>query len=386
MMILLHGTGTYNKGAELMAVAVLQHYRAMPQPPEFAVPPRFGSYRDRARYSLWTLLEERRFGRAKLITLFAHAPFRRKYGLASEKDITAVVDASGFAFGDQHGPRPTEDMARNCRRWKRQGKKLVLLPQAFGPFSSHEIRSALCELIEHCDLVFAREETSYQALVEVVGSDERIRVAPDFTVSLKGQIPDGFEADPSTAFVVPNQRMLDKTDAHTKATYIPSLAKAIDYLASAGLRPVVLLHAPEDAALVGPIAEAAATRFDVLQITCPLHLKGVLGTARLVIGSRFHALVGALSQAVPTLACGWSHKYNELMQQFDCPQCLVHVTNGDELREKVAALVDPAHREQLVTRLRAAGERLRAQINAMWAAVDAVLEFTKTPVDGGNGR
>ena len=372
-MILLHGTGTHNKGAELMAVAILQHYRAMPHPPHFAVPPRFGTYRDRARYGLWTLLEERRLGRAKLATWLAHAAFRRKYGLASMDDIAAVLDASGFAFGDQHGPRPTQDMARNCRRWKRQGKKVVLLPQAFGPFSSHEIRTALRQLIEHCDLVFAREETSYQALAEVVGSDQRIRVAPDFTVSVEGQVPAGFQGDPSTAFVVPNQRMLDKTEAHTQAAYIPFFAKAIDGLAGAGLRPIVLLHAPEDAALVAPIAQAASARFDVLQIACPVQLKGVLGTARLVIGSRFHALVGALSQAVPTLACGWSHKYDQLMRQFDCPECLLQVTDGDRLPEKLAALLDPPQRERLVARLHAAGRRLKAQIDSMWSAVDHVL-------------
>lgn len=372
-MILLHGTGTHNKGAELMAVAILQHYRAMAQPPEFAVPPQFGAYQDRAGYGLWTLAHARRWGRSKLALYLMNPALRRRYGVVREEDCQAVLDASGFAFGDQHGPRPTQDMAQNCRRWKRQGKKVVLLPQAFGPFSSHEIRTALRQLIEHCDLVFAREERSYQALGQVAGSDQRIRVAPDFTLSVEGQVPAGFQGDPLTAFVVPNQRMLDKTDARTQAAYIPFLAKVIDSVAAAGLRPIVLLHAPEDAALVAPIAQAASARFDVLQIACPVQLKGVLGTARLVIGSRFHALVGALSQAVPTLACGWSHKYDQLMQQFDCPECLLHVTDGDRLPEKLAALLDPPQRERLVARLQAAGRRLKAQIDSMWAAVDNVL-------------
>ncbi|MGQ9915766.1 MAG: polysaccharide pyruvyl transferase family protein, partial [Thermogutta sp.] len=369
----LHGTGTHNKGAELMAVAVLQHYRAMAQPPDFAVSPHFGSYQDRAGYGLWTLVHARRWGRSKLAFHLMNPALRRTYGVVREEDCESVLDASGFAFGDQHGPRPTLDMARNCRRWKRQGKKVVLLPQAFGPFSSHAIRAALRQLVEHCDLVFAREQTSYQALAEVVGSDDRIRVAPDFTLSVEGHLPAGFRGDSSTAFVVPNQRMLDKTDVRTQDAYIPFLAKAIDGLAVAGLRPIVLLHAPEDGALVAPIAQATPTRFDVLQIACPMQLKGVLATGRLVIGSRFHALVGALSQAVPALACGWSHKYLELMQAYGCPECVISATDAAELPARLAALADGPGRADLVARLRAAAQRQQAAVEAMWQRVDRTL-------------
>jgi colanic acid/amylovoran biosynthesis protein len=372
-MILLHGTGTHNKGAELMAVAVLEHFRARPDAPEFAVPAQFGPYRDRARYGLWTLVDERRWGRSKLATLAMHRAFRRKYGLAAEEDCQAALDASGFAFGDQHGPKPAQHMAQNCRRWKRQGKKIVLLPQAFGPFGSREIRIACRELVDHCDLVFAREERSYQHLVEVTGPREAIRIAPDFTSVVAGRLPDGFHPADCVAFVVPNQRMLDKTDPATQRGYVPLLAKAIDQLAAAGLKPTVLLHAPEDAPLATRLAETTRSRFDVLSVACPVQLKGVLGTARLVISSRFHALVGALSQGVPALACGWSHKYEELLRQYDCPECVLSVGDAADLGERIGRLSDGPGRDELVARIRQAAKRQEAAIAAMWHAVDEVL-------------
>ena len=372
-MILLHGTGTHNKGAELMAIAVLQHFRSRPNPPEFAVPPWFGPYPDRAKYGLWTLLSERRLGRSKLVAVWAHRSFRKKYGLAAESDITAVIDASGFAFGDQHGPGPTEQMARQCRRWKNDGKKIILLPQAFGPFTTSAIRRACRELVDHCDLVFAREERSYKHLVDVAGERPNIQMAPDFTPLVEGVLPEGFEPKPNTVFVVPNMRMLDKTDGSTAQGYIPFLADLIEMVTGRGLRVTLLIHTPEDRALIGPIKDHFRGPIDVVEETCPLRLKGILGTAYGVISSRFHALVGALSQCVPSLAIGWSHKYEELMEEYGCPEAVVQVADRAGAQATIAAVLEGPTRERVVEKLRESNERIRHAIHAMWDAVDAVV-------------
>lgn len=372
-MILLHGTGTHNKGAELMAIAVLEHFRARPNPPEFAVPPSFGSYCDRAKYGLWTLLAERRFGRSKLVVSLAHFSFRRKYGLVSERDIVAVLDASGFAFGDQHGPKPTQTMADHCRRWKRQRKKVILLPQAFGPFTSSAIRSACRVLVENCDLVFAREEQSYQHLIDVAGQRSHIRIAPDFTPLVRGIVPEGWQPKDNTVFVVPNMRMLDKTDHKTAERYIPFLADTIKAVLKGGLHAVVLIHTPEDKALVKPIQDACDVPLDVIEETCPLRLKGILGTACAVISSRFHALVGALSQDIPALALGWSHKYAQLMQDYGYPEAVVHVGDQAALTRWLQTILCEGTRKEIRERLNQRNQHLRTRVEEMWSAVDGVL-------------
>ncbi|GAB6188077.1 polysaccharide pyruvyl transferase family protein [Thermopirellula anaerolimosa] len=372
-MILLHGTGTHNKGAELMAVAVLQHFRAKPNPPEFVVLGQFGPFRDRAKYGLWTLLSEKRFGRSKLVASLAHRSFRKKYGLAAEEDITAVIDASGFAFGDQHGPRPTQQMARNCRRWKRQGKKIILLPQAFGPFTTPAIRTACRELIENCDLVFAREEESYRHLVDVVGERANIKMAPDFTPLVQGILPEGFQPRNGTVFVVPNMRMLDKTDRSLAERYIPFLAEAIKGVINHDLNASLLIHTPEDRALVEPIRNACAFEIDVVEESCPLRLKGILGTAYAVISSRFHALVGALSQNVPALAVGWSHKYGQLMRDYGCPDATAEVDDLDGVRSWMESLGNAESRCALQNTLNEHNQKLRREIQRMWREVDEVL-------------
>lgn len=372
-MILLHGTGTHNKGAELMAIAVLQHFRALPNPPQFAVPPYFGPFPDRAKYGLWTLLSERRIGRAKLAAVLAHASFRQKYGLAAESDISAVIDASGFAFGDQHGPRPTLEMAAHCRRWKRQGKKIVLLPQAFGPFSSPAIRQACRELVDNCDLVFARDAESYAHLTGVVGKRETVKLAPDFTPLVQGELPPGYKPEANTVFVVPNMRMLDKTDLRTAQSYVPFLARVIEAINGRGLRAAVLLHTPEDRALGRSLQADCGDNFPVIEEGCPVRLKGVLGTAYGTVSSRFHALVGALSQNIPALAIGWSHKYGQLMADFGCPEARAEVGDLAAVDRWLDRITDRSEREKLVAAMARANSQIRGQIEQMWQEVDSVL-------------
>lgn len=45
-------------------------------------------------------------------------------------------------------------------------------------------------------------------------------------------------------------------------------------------------------------------------------LVGQIGRCRLLVASRFHAMVFALSRQVPVMLIGWSHKYEEVMGQF----------------------------------------------------------------------
>lgn len=48
----------------------------------------------------------------------------------------------------------------------------------------------------------------------------------------------------------------------------------------------------------------------------PQRLKSLIGLSDLFFSSRFHAMVFALDAAVPTLVCGWSHKYREVLEMF----------------------------------------------------------------------
>ncbi|MEM4217351.1 MAG: polysaccharide pyruvyl transferase family protein, partial [Candidatus Methanomethylicaceae archaeon] len=163
------------------------------------------------------------------------------------------------------------------------------------------------------------------------------------------------------------------TEPSIARAYIPFLAEAIHSLAKAGFNVAVLIHTPEDRALVEPLQRACDLPVEVVEETCPLRLKGILGTARGVISSRFHALVGALSQDVPALAVGWSHKYPQLMEEFGQPEAAIAVGDHARLQRWLEEIGDETTRTKLRECLAERNHQLRQKIEAMWSQVESIL-------------
>lgn len=386
MIVEIAGVSTANKGAELMLRAILDHYAGVEEV-EFAVTRYFGCWSERARYGLRTKLDAFRFGRSRIAASLMPASFRSSLGLASETDMAAVVDASGFAFGDQLGAERTERFARDVVRWKQQGKPVVLLPQAFGPFETLQFQQPMREVVRLADRIYARDPVSLDHLRRLGGSNDRVRLAPDFTCLVEGVLPDGFEPIARHACIVPNHRMVEKMSAADREQYIPFLCRCLQALDNRKLRPFVLLHDKHvDETLIPPLERAWGRPLSVVRESNPAMLKGILGTAHLVIGSRFHALVSALSQAVPSIAVGWSHKYEMLLADYECPECLLSPNSTEaQIAEAIERTVDDVQRNGLIGRLRAAGTSIKEQVRAMWRDIDAVLGIAPSRTVGEPG-
>ena len=364
MIIEITGVGTDNKGAELMFVAIQRHFGRRGGGVHLAAAPGFGTYHERAHYGLLQKVAVNRWGRSRIGFTLLPGAFRANYGMVTEDGIDAVIDASGFAFGDQHPASRTLRFAEDVRRWKQQGKAVVLLPQALGPFESEPHRAGFQEIVRHADLVYARDRRSLEHAREAVGPAETLRLAPDSNGVQHG----------TYACIVPNSRMLDKVSPDRADRYVPFLARCIEAVAAAGVVPRLLIHDDrEDEALIEPIRRALGRPVEVVQKKDPLALKAVLGGARFVVGSRFHALVGALSQGVPCIATGWSHKYEMLFHDFGCEGLILPVSAGQAEIDACIDAVAGAGRGALVRRIEERGGCRARQVGAMWDEVDAVL-------------
>lgn len=375
MIFEVTGVSTRNKGAELMLLAIQQHYRHAHRDVALAVDPWFGTWDDRIRYGLRSKLVAHRFGRASLAAMLMTPSFRNAYGLVTEEDIDAVIDASGFAFGDQLGAKRSEDFARDVERWKRQGKKVVLLPQALGPFQNPQIRQSVASVLAQADLVYARDRESLAHCEALGAARGNLRLAPDFTSLVEVADVADLQLPQQLACIVPNDRILEKLTAEESARYLPALATCVAALRARGFEPCILLHdVGVDEGLVEPLQRSVPQPLPVLRAADPRRLKGILGQAKVVIGSRFHALIGALAQAVPCLGIGWSHKYQMLFEDYDCPDCLIPVAADDaRLQQAVRTVADEPDRGALVARLQLASAGHQARTRQMWLEVDRVL-------------
>lgn len=366
MIIQITGTGTTNKGAELLLVAAKRQLTELFPDAKLAVNAGFGSWEDRARYGLHTVLPESPRGRWWLAGRMMPAAFRASCGLVAERDVDAVLDASGFAFGDQLGVDRVRRFSKDVARWKQQGKPVILLPQAFGPFENPEVREHFQRVASAADLIFAREEKSFEYVKQLTGDSSTLQQAPDFTALVHPDITLHTEFD---AFVVPNFQMIAKTNADRGAQYIPFLGECVVQLEQRGKRVAVLLHDDRvDSKVLMPLMTHLGREVAVVTESDPVRLKALLGSASLVVGSRFHALVSSLSQGVPTIAAGWSHKYEMLLKDYECPEAMLDVSwDAAQIGEVIGQLLKD--RDNYVVRLAAAAERIREESRLMWQQV-----------------
>lgn len=351
--VLIKGTGFVNKGAELMLHAVLQRIKNESPEPRFYLCETLG---DPVQVPIHKMNE---------VVQYNCSPGN----LQETYDV--ILDATGFGYSDQWGPQATLIMEKATIRWKSEGAKIILLPQAFGPFENPQIRAAIKVIVGNSDLVYARDVVSYAYLTDAVGKQPHIKIAPDFTIPVKGIPPTEKSMYEHSVCIIPNYRMIDRTSKVAGDHYSAFLFKCIEYLIKSGERPFFLIHEGEqDYKLAEIITKLFDEVIPIIVVDNPLMAKGILGSCRAVISSRFHGLVNALGQGVPSLAMGWSHKYEALFSDFDFPGGMISVEADDtEIYSKLDLLRDEAKRNEIARRIQSAGARLREQVDTMWGAI-----------------
>ena len=381
MIIEIRKAGFQNKGAELMLLAIVARLRAtypdaalcmVPSAPHGSQP--FRKMMSLGLYPKASLvLAGIEWGNASRLI---PARLRRRYGLILDSEVDVVLDAAGFAYSDQWGTEPALDLARSTKRWQRRGTKVILMPQAFGPFENREIRKAIRSAVENADLVMPRDATSYRHLTDVTGERDYIRQYPDFTNLLEGVVPDDFDSGKHGVALVPNYRMIDKTSDVSGNSYVAFMKSCVQRLQELDARPFMLIHEGEDDERLAQ--EISSGAIPVVKEEDPLRLKGILGASRAVVASRFHALVSALSQGVPTVATGWSHKYTELFNDYGFPAGLLSIDDdASHANEMLESIVEASAAKLISTQLLEKSHRQKILAEEMWSEVEAVIKGSR---------
>lgn len=373
--LVITGANFFNRGAELMLLAALAEVRSWPEITSISLPVKTGSPEQRRQLGLDDFIARKIDRSSMLEALLSRTAdlvpswWSQRAGWVRPRDISVVLDASGYVYADRPGLFPKRSL-QLYRKLASGGARIVLLPQAIGPFESDEGHAAFREIVQRSTLVFARDEESLRHAREAApGAGLRIDLAPDFTI--------GLPADPSRiadlirgrACLIPNMRMLRDTNREVATWYLDTMARVTAHLRMIGLEPFAVLHQQSDMGVVESLRASTAGELEVIHVDAT-SLKGVLGASRVVVGSRYHGIVSALSLQVPAVGIGWSHKYRELFRDFEVPELMAeNGTNASQITDLLDDLVSGPARDSVIYRLDTAARRMRLRTERMWRSI-----------------
>ena len=360
-----------NKGAELMLHSIIQKMRNLSTDYKLVLKPNLNlcPYEKLSELGIYPKqLPIQRMGiHFGDFLRFVPSNIRELYGIILDKDINVVLDSSGFAYGDSFGISPTKNLLIASRKWKKRKTKLIMLPQAFGPFTSKNICCYMSEIIANAEIIFARDRASYEHLVALGSDENKIKLAPDFTNLVEPKkilCPENYQGK---FCIIPNIQMILKSSNEDSKKYIPFMAKSLKYLEDNNRKPFLLIHeSSKDLELAKEIIDSAHCKVDIVEESDPLKIKGIIGLADGILASRFHGLISALSQGVPAIGTGWSHKYKMLFDDYSFPEGLISL---DASKKNFSKTLDAASRlknPQLVSKLQAQSTKLKIKSEMMW--------------------
>ncbi len=387
----IKGVQFSNKGAELMLIAILEQLdKELAEYQITLSPGTHLPYQKRARLGAWQKLSFRR-GNIDLTGLFGKLPTKlrnllKRYGIVTEKDVDVILDASGFAYGEQWGAKSLKHTAKEVTRFQQQGKKYIFLPQALGPFTSNEVQQLAIKVFAKANLVFPRDDKSYRAVTELLSNEKVIHVkqAPDFTCLVEPK-PLANEAqgkdDEKVVCIIPNNKMVS-TFHHKKAgddeqSYIHFLVQAGKYYQQQGWNVVLLNHeGKEDQQICQKIAQELSDNNNEVVIKDDLSAVGIkayIGSVDAVLSSRFHGCVSALTQGIPCLSTSWSHKYQMLFQEYGVGKNVLDFKIDDKELEQTLVLFNDSLSSQKTQCLEHA-EKVKKHTRNMWQQVFSTLK------------
>lgn len=209
-------------------------------------------------------------------------------------------------------------------------KPLVVLAQTFGPFQRGWSRRLARQCLGRAALVTARDPVSYNLVRALVGHD-RVALTSDLAFllqpapleavlerypELRTLAGEGFIGVSASDLFGYSVFHSIKARGERLLCFRRAMADLLDYTVDRYGLPVVFVphvtldHSDDRAAareVVALMRHPEAVTLLEQEYTAP-EIKTVIGWARAFIGCRMHALIGAVSQAVPTLALAYSPK------------------------------------------------------------------------------
>lgn len=275
-------------------------------------------------------------------------------------------------------------------------KPFAFFSQSMGPFNSWSLPFArLC--LNRSSLIVIRENVTKNYLEHIRVKNRNISLAADCAFLLEpapssriSEILKGYhisrEERPRVGISV-SGFMMHHFFKGQGADYLSTMSKIADYVIDRkGASILFIPHSVtpphwgnDDINAIRGVYKLVKTKEKVKIVANDYdarELKGIIGYCDLFIGCRMHANIAAISQNIPTLALGWSHKYYGIMERvgMEAYVCNLETMSYEEIKAKVDMLFSDAEQTRRNLEVKTKYERESA-LGAIKQLVDLLSSF-----------
>jgi polysaccharide pyruvyl transferase WcaK-like protein len=310
----------------------------------------FHNYGHRARElpsgRLRSLLRERVTGRLGMMDWF--------------RSFDLVLDTrSGDSFADIYGLHRLAIMTAVAQLAEKAGVPVVLSPQTIGPFNSPRGQRLARRSLHATRVVMSRDTASADYAAAELGILTCVRTT-DVVFALPRPI------EPKTRDVVLNvSGLLWSDNPHVDAArYREVLAGLYHSLSMRGRTVSLLAHVLDspnhdnDVYAINAFAASIGGRVEVIIPEGLDEVRSVVASAAVVIGSRMHACLNALSVGTPAIPLAYSRKFDSLLRDLGWEHTVDLRSDADAVNSVLAILDRPTLADEVQSVITRADEAL----------------------------
>lgn len=242
------------------------------------------------------------------------------------KQSDIIFDISGYSLSSQWDKKAAQHIPNTIKLAKRYNKRVVLLPQSFGPFDfpkSYKLdKKSLQKILEYPTAIFCRESDGYKHMVQL-GLTNNIYQSCDIVLQSTANYQDFLtksdtiaipEIKPHSVLIIPNLRVIERTD---KNKILDLYRHTIELLISKKHNVYISYYDLSDIDICQEIVDMFPNDPNVYFIRDNLNcvqFNQILPGFDFIISSRFHSIVHAYKHGIPAIVIGWAIKYQELLE------------------------------------------------------------------------
>lgn len=262
-----------------------------------------------------------------------------------QKADTVFVKGGGFihAYGEKTAPYLMWYFLFYVRLAKALGKKVVFLPNSYGPFKGLTVEKQVKNVFSQLELIYARESVSSESLGNILG--KRIPTEMDLGFFLKGGNQEKAKEILSKYNLLNEEKIVGITirpwrfpgyanPIELYEKYIRAIIEFIKHIADKGYKVALCNQS------LGPNShedDRNAIR-DVLKeyehpnvvwidenLNCE-DLKALYSNFYFFVGTRFHSIIFSLTSLVPSIAIGYGgNKAKGIMGDFNLEEYVIKI-------------------------------------------------------------